>query len=106
MKNFARLLGAAAILAAGSAFAQTAICYNCPPEWADWGTQLKMIKEKTGITVPQDNKNSGQSLAQLGAIVLHWSMQPLSRIRLRRIQLFTVPSGAFSRPATSSKVRP
>jgi putative spermidine/putrescine transport system substrate-binding protein len=61
------MLGAAAILAAGSALAQTAICYNCPPEWADWGTQLKMIKEKTGITVPQDNKNSGQTLAQLVA---------------------------------------
>ena len=40
---------------------------NCPPEWADWGTQLKMIKEKTGVTVPADNKNSGQSLAQLVA---------------------------------------
>jgi putative spermidine/putrescine transport system substrate-binding protein len=49
------------------ASAQTAICYNCPPEWADWGTQLKMIKEKTGITVPQDNKNSGQTLSQLVA---------------------------------------
>ena len=67
MKLFARLVGAAAILVAGSAFAQTVICYNCPPEWADWGTQLKMIKEKTGITVPQDNKNSGQALAQLVA---------------------------------------
>ncbi len=67
MKTTARLLGAAAILAAGSALAQTAICYNCPPEWADWGMQLKMIKEKTGITVPQDNKNSGQTLAQLVA---------------------------------------
>ncbi|HQS00354.1 MAG TPA: ABC transporter substrate-binding protein [Polaromonas sp.] len=53
-------------LAAGAtAMAQTAICYNCPPEWADWGTQLKAIKAKTGITVPPDNKNSGQSLAQL-----------------------------------------
>lgn len=50
-----------------SAQAQTAICYNCPPEWADWGTQLKAIKQKTGITVPADNKNSGQSLAQLVA---------------------------------------
>lgn len=67
MKLAARLLGAAAILTAGSALAQTAICYNCPPEWADWGTQLKMIKDKTGITVPQDNKNSGQALAQLVA---------------------------------------
>jgi len=67
MKFTARLLGAFAIAAAGSALAQNAICYNCPPEWADWGTQLKMIKEKTGITVPQDNKNSGQTLAQLVA---------------------------------------
>ena len=60
-------LGLAALLAAGGTLAQNAICYNCPPEWADWGTQLKMIKEKTGVTVPADNKNSGQSLAQLVA---------------------------------------
>ena len=58
---------AAASLAAGGAWAQTAICYNCPTEWADWGTQLRAIKAKTGITVPADNKNSGQSLAQLVA---------------------------------------
>ena len=50
-----------------SAFAQTAICYNCPTEWADWGTQLRAIKAKTGVTIPPDNKNSGQSLAQLVA---------------------------------------
>lgn len=50
-----------------SAMAQTAICYNCPPEWADWGSQLRAIKAKTGVTVPPDNKNSGQSLAQLVA---------------------------------------
>jgi putative spermidine/putrescine transport system substrate-binding protein len=53
--------------AATAASAQTAICYNCPPEWADWATQLKLIKEKTGVTVPPDNKNSGQALAQLVA---------------------------------------
>ncbi|MDZ4356246.1 MAG: extracellular solute-binding protein, partial [Variovorax sp.] len=58
---------AAALVAAGGAMAQTAICYNCPTEWADWGTQLKAIKARTGITVPADNKNSGQSLAQLVA---------------------------------------
>ena len=52
---------------ASTAQAQTAICYNCPPEWADWGAELKAIKDKLGITVPQDNKNSGQSLAQLVA---------------------------------------
>ena len=53
--------------AAASAFAQTAICYNCPTEWADWATQLRAIKAKTGVTMPPDNKNSGQSLAQLVA---------------------------------------
>ena len=62
-----RGIAIAALLAAGQSLAQTALCYNCPPEWADWGTQLKAIKEKTGITVPPDNKNSGQSLAQLVA---------------------------------------
>jgi putative spermidine/putrescine transport system substrate-binding protein len=67
MKFVPRLAGILAVLAAGCAAAQTAVCYNCPPEWADWGTQIRMIKEKTGITVPQDNKNSGQTLAQLVA---------------------------------------
>lgn len=71
MKNLtallARTLAAACVFAAGAAGAQTAICYNCPPEWADWGTQLKAIKERTGVTVPPDNKNSGQSLAQMAA---------------------------------------
>jgi len=54
-------------LAIGTAAGQspTVICYNCPPEWADWASQLKAIKESTGITVPHDNKNSGQSLSQL-----------------------------------------
>ncbi len=42
-----------------------AICYNCPPEWADWGSQLKEIKSKLGIEVPADNKNSGQATAAL-----------------------------------------
>jgi putative spermidine/putrescine transport system substrate-binding protein len=64
---FARAAAAASFLVAAGAFAQSAICYNCPPEWADWGTQLQAIKAKTGVTVPPDNKNSGQSLAQLVA---------------------------------------
>ncbi|MEP7099774.1 MAG: ABC transporter substrate-binding protein [Burkholderiales bacterium] len=66
-----RFLKAAAVafglLVGASAMAQTAICYNCPPEWADWASQLRAIKDKTGITVPPDNKNSGQTLAQLVA---------------------------------------
>ncbi|HSV61125.1 MAG TPA: ABC transporter substrate-binding protein [Variovorax sp.] len=68
--NFLRQAFCAAALGAGlaaSAAAQTAICYNCPPEWADWGSQLRTIKAKTGVTVPPDNKNSGQALAQLVA---------------------------------------
>ena len=44
---------------------ETAICYNCPPEWADWAAQIAAIKQKTGIRVPFDNKNSGQAIAQL-----------------------------------------
>ncbi|HUQ73516.1 MAG TPA: ABC transporter substrate-binding protein [Burkholderiales bacterium] len=64
---FRLLIGAAALVVAHAAVAQNAICYNCPPEWADWASQLKSIKAKTGVTVPPDNKNSGQALAQLVA---------------------------------------
>ena len=46
-----------------------------------------------------------QSVMQLGIGVVHRSMQSLSWIKPRRIQLFTVPSGAPSRPATSAKVK-
>ncbi len=60
-------LGAAALLTAAiatpAAAQQSAICYNCPPEWADWASQLKAIKDDLGITVPFDNKNSGQALS-------------------------------------------
>jgi len=59
-----------ALLALGAASAQaaeTAICYNCPPEWADWAGQIKAIKDATGIVVPPDNKNSGQALAAMAA---------------------------------------
>jgi putative spermidine/putrescine transport system substrate-binding protein len=48
-----------------SAIAAEAICYNCPPQWADWAAQLAAIKENLGIDVPHDNKNSGQTLSQL-----------------------------------------
>jgi len=64
-------LSAAFALAAFAAAPQDAsaqaraICYNCPPEWADWGSQLKAIQAKLGIQVPPDNKNSGQAIAAL-----------------------------------------
>lgn len=50
-----------------SAAAEDAICYNCPPQWADWASMLKAIEEKIGVTLPHDNKNSGQTFAQLVA---------------------------------------
>lgn len=56
---------AAPLATAAHAEEKTAICYNCPPEWADWASELKAIQEKTGIHVPSDNKNSGQAIAQL-----------------------------------------
>lgn len=45
----------------------TAICYSCPEEWADWGTQLRAVKREINVTVPFDSKNSGQALAQMVA---------------------------------------
>ena len=61
---FALVLAGAAVASMASA-QNRAICYNCPPEWADWGSQLKAIKAKLGIDVPPDNKNSGQTLSAL-----------------------------------------
>ena len=68
--SFRRAARAAALafaVAAGiaqSAAAQTAICYNCPPEWADWRTQLRVIKDTIGITVPGfDNRRFALNLA-------------------------------------------
>ena len=55
------VLGFAGWANAGS----SAICYNCPPMWADWASQLKAIEQNLGITMPHDNKNSGQTLSQL-----------------------------------------
>ncbi len=64
---FAPLLLAVGLLlgTAPAASAADAICYNCPTEWADWGAMLKAIKADTGVDVPPDNKNSGQSMAQI-----------------------------------------
>ncbi|VIO77417.1 hypothetical protein CI41S_56720 [Bradyrhizobium ivorense] len=48
-----------------SAKATDVICYNCPPEWADWASMLKAIKADLNYDIPHDNKNSGQALAQI-----------------------------------------
>jgi putative spermidine/putrescine transport system substrate-binding protein len=47
------------------ASAADVICYNCPPEWADWASMLKAIKADLHYDIPHDNKNSGQALAQI-----------------------------------------
>ena len=54
------------VLAIGlPAQAADVICYNCPPQWADWASMLKAIKADLGYDIPFDNKNSGQALSQL-----------------------------------------
>ena len=63
------LIAAAAVtavaVAASAARAADAVCYNCPPEWADWASMLAAIEENLDISMPHDNKNSGQTLSQL-----------------------------------------
>src|SRR6202051_2090644 len=59
------LLALALVAPLQSAQAADVICYNCPPEWADWATMLKAIKSDLGYDIPFDNKNSGQALSQL-----------------------------------------
>ncbi len=51
--------------AAAPAQAEEAICYNCPPQWADWASMLEAIDKKLDIQMPHDNKNSGQTMSQL-----------------------------------------
>jgi putative spermidine/putrescine transport system substrate-binding protein len=61
----AALLAMPVLATSVPARAETAICYNCPPEWANWGQMLKNIKTDLGINIPGDNKNSGQAIAQI-----------------------------------------
>ncbi len=65
LQSTAALGAAVALPRVARAQAQRAICYNCPPEWADWGGMLRLINQRINISVPPDNKNSGQSLAAL-----------------------------------------
>src|SRR6476646_1767817 len=48
-----------------SAKAADVICYNCPPEWADWASMLKAIKADLNYDIPHDKKNSGQALEKI-----------------------------------------
>lgn len=71
-RDFGKLvLGSAVMMGASNplwaAQAKRAICYNVPAEWAGWGNMLRLIARETGIEVPIDNKNSGQSVSQVMA---------------------------------------
>lgn len=59
------LLALSLLAPSQSANAADVICYNCPPEWADWASMLKAIKTDLSYDIPLDNKNSGQALAQI-----------------------------------------
>src|SRR3954451_11147417 len=61
------LLALSLIAPRQSAKAADVICYNCPPEWADWASMLKALNADLNHDRPHDNKNSGQVLAQIPA---------------------------------------
>lgn len=64
MKRILSAVALATVLAA-PAIAEDAVCYNCPPQWADWASMLEAIDKEIDIQMPHDNKNSGQTLSQL-----------------------------------------
>ncbi|WP_206682461.1 extracellular solute-binding protein, partial [Dietzia sp. SLG310A2-38A2] len=45
----------------------TVITYNSPSEWGNFGEVLAAFSDETGISAPNDPKNSGQTLAALQA---------------------------------------
>ena len=65
MRKVLFVLALVVVAAGAPAQAADVICYNCPPEWADWASMLKSIKADLGYDIPFDNKNSGQALSQL-----------------------------------------
>jgi putative spermidine/putrescine transport system substrate-binding protein len=68
MRKWLAIFSFAVLMAIGMrapAEAADVICYNCPPQWADFASMLKAIKADLGYDIPFDNKNSGQSLSQI-----------------------------------------
>ncbi len=68
MRKWLAIFSFALLMAIGMrapAQAADVICYNCPPQWADFASMLKAIKADLGYDIPFDNKNSGQSLSQI-----------------------------------------
>ncbi len=46
---------------------EVVITYNSPSEWGNYGEVLRAFTEETGVSAPNDPKNSGQALAALQA---------------------------------------
>lgn len=65
MKKWVWLAAVVVVMSTSNARAADVICYNCPPQWADWASMLKAVKANLGFDIPHDNKNSGQTLSQL-----------------------------------------
>ena len=55
------LLFSMSAMAAGN----VVVTYNTPQDWVNWGAVLREFSTTTGLTAPNDNKNSGQSLTAL-----------------------------------------
>lgn len=56
-----------ALMAGCSSGKKEVITYNTPQDWVNWGNVLVKFTKEEGITAPNDNKNSGQSLTALMA---------------------------------------
>ena len=45
------------------AIAEDAVCYNCPPQWADWASMLEAgIDKEIDVQMPHDNKKVGTNI--------------------------------------------
>ncbi len=59
------LTACGSISSSGKNKSDVAIAYNNPPQWANWEAIQTAFNKETGIHVPADNKNSGQTLTSL-----------------------------------------
>ena len=50
------LLAPAFLTLRSPAQAADVICYNCPPQWADWASMLKAIKADLGYDIPMTTR--------------------------------------------------
>lgn len=82
------------------------ITYNTPQQWVNWGNVLTEYSNKTGVTAPNDNKNSGQTLTALIAE----KSAPLADVAYLGIVfgMKAVPEGVLTeyKPAGFDKIDP